>query len=85
MCQRFRNDRRHPRPPHFRIGIVGGVHIAGAVLVNQTADGVPLGSLWDKLREALEAWKECQDAFTSSISSPFSGCAKLWREPGGWA
>lgn len=54
--------------PVFGSEIAGGVHTAGDVLVDQTADGVPLDQLWDTLRDLLEVWAERQDAFTSLLS-----------------
>jgi hypothetical protein len=46
----------------------GGYHTAGDVLVDKTADGVPLERLWDDLRVLLDAWREKQDALTSLLA-----------------
>jgi len=57
-----------PVYPIFGSEIAGGVHTAGDVLVDRTADGVPLDTLWDTLREVLAAWREKQDAMTSLLA-----------------
>lgn len=46
----------------------GGFHTAGDVLVDKTADGVPLQKLWDDYRELLSAWKQKQDALSSLLA-----------------
>ncbi|MFN6544468.1 hypothetical protein [Mycolicibacterium nivoides] len=47
----------------------GGYHTAvGDVLVDKTADGVPVAKLWDDLRDLLDAWRQKQDALTSLLA-----------------
>lgn len=57
-----------PVYPIFGSEIAGGVHTAGDVLVDRTADGVPLDTLWDTLREVLAVWKARQDEITSLLA-----------------
>jgi len=46
----------------------GGFHTEGDVLVDKTADGVPLQKLWDDQRELLSMWSSHQDAITSLLA-----------------
>lgn len=46
----------------------GGFHTLGDVLVDRTADGVPLQKLWDDQRDLLSAWAAHQDAVTSLLA-----------------
>jgi len=46
----------------------GGYHTAGDVLVDKTADGVPLDQLWDTLRDLLGAWRAKQDSLLSLLT-----------------
>ncbi|MCC9186935.1 hypothetical protein [Mycolicibacterium mageritense] len=46
----------------------GGFHTAGDVLVDKTADGVPLNQLWDTLGDLLGAWRAKQDALLSLLA-----------------
>jgi len=49
-------------------GSEGGYHTAGDVLVDKTADGVPLDTLWDTLRDLLAEWRAKQDALLSLLA-----------------
>lgn len=57
-----------PVYPIFGAETAGGYHTVGDVLVDRTADGVPLEKLWDTLRDLLGIWRERQDAFTSLLA-----------------
>jgi len=54
--------------PAFGSEQQGGFHTAGDVLVDRTADGVPLQQLWDTQRDLLSAWASHQDAVTSLLA-----------------
>lgn len=57
-------------------GDPGGYHTAGDVLVDRTADGVPLENLWDTLRDLLGAWKQRQDHLLSLLAFDTSDAAE---------
>ncbi|WP_234791263.1 hypothetical protein [Mycolicibacterium fortuitum] len=54
--------------PIFGSEIAGGVHTQGDVLVDKTADGVPLNQLWDTLADLLSAWRAKQDALLTLLT-----------------
>lgn len=54
--------------PIFGSEAEGGFHTLGDVLVDRTADGVPLQKLWDNQRELLSMWSSHQDAVTSLLA-----------------
>lgn len=54
--------------PIFGAEQQGGYHTAGDVLVDKTADGVPLTKLWDDLRDLLAMWREKQGALLGFLS-----------------
>lgn len=54
--------------PIFGSDIAGGYHTAGDVLVDKTADGVPLNQLWDTLADLLSAWRAKQDALLGLLT-----------------
>ncbi|MFA5710190.1 hypothetical protein [Mycolicibacterium sp.] len=54
--------------PIFGSDRQGGYHTAGDVLVDRTADGVPLDRLWDTLRDLLGDWRQRQDALLTLLA-----------------